>query len=46
MVFDGKGQVISLQIADGESKIIFNGYECTLKERTVDGQTIRYLGAL
>ena len=46
MVFDGKGQVISLQIADGESKIIFNGYECTLKERTVDGQTIRYLVAL
>lgn len=46
MVFDGKGKVISLQIADGESKIIFNGYECTLKERTVDGQTIRYLGAL
>lgn len=46
MMFDGKGQVISLQIADGESKIIFNGYECTLKERTVDGQTIRYLGAL
>ena len=46
MVFDGKGHFISLQIADGESKIIFNGYECTLKERTVDGQTIRYLGAL
>lgn len=46
MVFDGKGQVISLQVTDGESKIIFNGYECTLKERTVDGQTIRYLGAL
>lgn len=46
MVFDGKGHFISLQVTDGESKIIFNGYECTLKERTVDGQTIRYLGAL
>lgn len=46
MVFDGKGRFISLQVTDGESKIIFNGYECTLKERTVDGQTIRYLGAL
>ena len=46
MVSDGKGKVISLQIANGESKIIFDGYECTLKERTVDGQTIRYLGAL
>ena len=46
MVIDGKGHFISLQVTDGESKIIFNGYECTLKERTVDGQTIRYLGAL